>query len=129
MCLLFFDDTFLLRTFSYRQRGAGRRSQVCGSLFHRFKAAGRRLAGRSQTLPIYKAAGRRSEMQDPWICKARAPSNKNTSPWRGAWSKKKLAPPQRECAKCQAICDFCTFTLPFFSIFNSTHSGTPSIQM
>jgi len=116
-------------------QGAGRRPQVKSpgqlpdiDLHHRAQAAGRRLSISPDISPIYKAAGRRSSIREPLISITDAPSNKNRSEVEGSFAKKKLAPPQRECEQCQAICDLETLTLPFFTIFNSSHTGTPSMH-
>ena len=96
-------------------------------------AQARRAAGAARSGPFHTYAGagsqaHRSMVRDSWITAAFPPSNKNTSPVEGSCSKKKLAPPQRVCAKCQAICEVDKDARPFLIIFNSHQTGTPSMQ-
>ena len=95
----------------HTSQGAGRRPQVI-DLYQRAQAAGRRLSISPDISPIYKAAGRRSSIREPLISITDAPSNKNRSEVEGSFAKKKLAPPQRECEQCQAICDLDTDIRP-----------------
>ena len=86
-------------------------------------AQARRAAGAARSGPFHTYAGagsqaHRSMVRDSWITAAFPPSNKNTSPVEGSCSKKKLAPPQRVCAKCQAICEVDKDARPFLIIFN-----------
>jgi hypothetical protein len=103
---------------------AGRRASN-----HASRAASRKAAGKSDILPSYKAAGRRASIRDPWISTTFPPSNKNTSPEEGSWSKKKLTPPHLECPRCQAICDLDTETLLCLIIFNSSQITTPFMHI
>ena len=88
-------------------------------------------AARSGPFHTYAGAGaeaHRSMVRVSWITAAFPPSNKNTSPVEGSCTKKKLAPPQRVCAKCQAICEVDKDTRLFLIIFNSHQTGTPSMH-
>ena len=107
----------------------GARPQAAGyrlmASHHRAQAAGRRLSIRPRISPIYKAAGRRSSILEPSNSIALSAPNKNRSEVLGSCSKKKLTPLHLKCEECHAICDFDRLTLPFLTIFNSSHTGTP----
>ena len=93
--------------------GAARRAQG-----HRSWAAARRAQGAAPISPHHRAAGRRAESREPCNWAAKPPSNKNTRPVGGSWTKKKLTPPQRECPRCQAIWDFEMVKRSFLVIFS-----------
>ena len=103
-------------------------SAGCRSQFHRARAQVRSAEGADRRSPHHEAADRRSSILEPCNLAAKPPSNKNTLPVEGQWSRKKLTPLQRVCPKCQAIWDFETETLPFLIIFNSDQIGTPSMH-
>ena len=95
---------------------------------HDLCAQARRAAGASRNGPCHAGAARSASIRESQISGAAEPSNKNASPVEGAWTKKKLAPPQRVCAKCQAICEVDKDTRLFLIIFNSHQTGTPSMH-
>ena len=113
-----------------RRAAANHRSQVAGqavpnqSSFDKSRSA----AGADRRSPDQRIAGRRSHIFEPSKSIADAPSNKYTPPVAGSWAKKKLTPLHLECEECHAIWDFDGLTLPFLTIFNSTHTGTPSMH-
>ena len=103
---------------------AGRRVERSCSITKR-----RRVAGADRRSPVHNAKVRRSSGVAPWISKAFPLSNKNTSGSKDGEARKKETPPHLECDKCQAIWDGCR-VIPFlFIIFNSTHTGAPSIHI
>lgn len=120
---------FVLLFFIHDTQGAGRRTQAINDPVHAARPQARNSRTAPAIDPIYKDAGRRAETQDAPRSSVEAPPNKYRSPWQGSCSKKKETPPQRLCAECHAICDLDTETRLFFIIFNSTHNGTPSIQI
>ena len=96
---------------------------------HRSQAADRRASGADFMSPRQMDMGRRSSGVAPWISKAFPLSNKNTSGSKAAEARKKETPPHLECDKCLAIWDGCR-VIPFlFIIFNSTHTGAPSMHI